>query len=387
MARHPQKRLTARGVLHAKPGRHADGGGLYLHVEESGARRWFLRVMVRGRRTDVGLGPADLVPLAEARELALVLRKVARAGGDPHAERDRHKRPSITFEEATREVWRTHVVPNNRNAKHVAQWLSTLERFAFAAIGDRPVAAIEQGEVLRVLAPIWTEVPETARRVKQRLHTVFDWTIAAGHRAAGNPVVGVTRGLPRQRDRAAHFRAMPWGEVPAFMVRLRAAPGMGALALRFAILTAARSGEVRGATWAEIPIDSAAWTVPASRMKSGREHRVPLSAAALAVLETVRPLAEGPQSLVFPSSRAGRALSQATLSAVLGRLKVPVTVHGFRSAFRDWCEETGNWPQAVKEAALAHVLRNKVERAYRRTDLFAKRRELMSAWAEYLGEM
>lgn len=380
---HPRNKLTAAAVRKLGPGMHADGNGLYLVVDASGARRWALRTVVHGRRREIGLGPVSLVGLAEAREEARRLRLVARQGGDPIAERDRGKRVSLTFEAAARKVHAEHVAPHNRNAKHVAQWLSTVETYAFPTMGKLPVHAVEQADVLRVLAPIWTEKPETARRVRQRLRTVLDWARTAGHREGVNPVEGVEKGLPKQRDRAAHHAALPWRELPDLMPRLEAAEGMGALALRFAILTAARSGEVRGSTWDEIDLDAKVWTIPAERMKAGRAHRVPLSDAALAVLEAAKGLATRSEALVFPSAKAGRPLSDMTLAAVLKRLGVPATVHGFRSTFRDWAEEATGFPHEVKEAALAHTLRDKVEAAYRRTDLFEKRRDMMQAWASH----
>jgi integrase len=330
-----------------------------------------------------GLGPVSLVGLAEAREKAQRLRKVAREGGDPIAERDRERRVSLTFEAAARKVHAEHVVPHNRNAKHVAQWLSTLETYAFPTMGKLPVHAVEEADVLRVLAPIWTDKPETGRRVRQRVRTVLDWARTAGHRDGVNPVEGVEKGLPRQRDRAAHHAALSWRELPDLMPRLEAAEDMGALALRFAILTGARSGEVRGATWDEFDLETKVWTVPAERIKAGRAHRVPLSDLALAVLHAAQRLATRAEALVFPSAKAGRPLSDMTLTAVLKRLKVPATVHGFRSTFRDWAEEATAFPHEVKEAALAHTLRNKVEAAYRRTDLFEKRRDMMDAWASF----
>ena len=220
--------------------------------------------------------------------------------------------------------------------------------------------------MLRVLAPIWTEVPETARRTMQRIRTVLDWAIAAGHRETANPVPGVEKGLPKQKARVEHHPALPWKELPALMERIAKEQGMGALALRFAILTAARSGEVRGATWAEIDLDAAVWTVPAARIKAGVEHRVPLSPAAIAMLRSVEGLSP---ELVFPSPRSTtEPLSDMTLLAVLRRLEVDAVPHGFRSTFRDWAEEATHYPFEVKEAALAHVVKNKTEAAYRRGD-------------------
>jgi integrase len=380
---HPHNRLTPPSVKNMGPGRHADGGGLYLEVDKTGARRWFLRTMVQGRRKDIGLGPVSLVSLSDAREEARRLRKTARAGGDPIAERDKDKRQSMTFEEAARIVWADNIAPNNRNAKHVAQWLSTLEAYTFPTMGKRPVHAVDQADILRALAPIWTEKPETARRVRQRLRAVLDWAYASGHREGVNPVEGVDKALPKQRDRAVHHAAFPWRELPDLVARIAAVDGMGALALRFAILTAARSGEVRGATWAELDMNAKVWTVPADRMKGGREHRVPLSDAAVDVLVAAKAMAGRSDELAFPSRQAARPLSDMTLAAVLKRLSVPVTVHGFRSTFRDWAEEATNFSHEVKEAALAHAIKNRVEAAYRRTDLFDKRTAMMDVWAAH----
>jgi integrase len=381
--RHPDKRLTAIAVRRLGPGRYADGNGLWLDVDDSGARRWFLRTLVHGRRRDIGLGGVSWVSLAEAREMALRLRKVAREGGDPIAVRDQGKRTSMSFAEAAQKVHAEHIAANNRNAKHVVQWLATLEKHAFPIIGAKPVHAVEQADILRVLAPIWTERPETARRVRQRLRTVLDWARTAGHREGINPVDGVEKGLARQRDKPKHFAALPWQELPGLMPRIASVKGMGAMALRFCILTAARSGEVRGATWEEIDLAGKVWTIPAGRMKAGITHRVPLSDDAIALLRIVQPLATQPQALLFPSQKAGTPLSDMTLAAVLKRLGVSVTVDGFRSSFRDWAEEATAFPHEVKEAALAHAVSSKVERAYRRTNLFEKRRTMMEAWASY----
>lgn len=383
--RHPDKRLTSPAVRTLGPGRYADGNGLYLEVTDNGARRWFLRTLVHGRRKDIGLGGVSYVTLAEAREAARKLRKVAREGGDPVLERDKGKVRTPTFEEAARTVHADIVIPNNRNAKHVAQWISTLETYAFPAMGKRPVHVVTSDDVLRVLAPIWTDKPETARRVRQRIRSVLDWARVkyAAEFTGPHPLDGIEKGLAKQRDKAAHHAALAWRDLPALMPRIAAVQGMGALALRFAILTVARSGEARGATWDEFDLEAGVWTVPAERMKAGAAHRVPLSAVALGVLREARALAIRPDALAFPSTRAGKPLSDMTLAAVLKRLEVPATVHGFRSSFRDWAEEATSFAHEVKEAALAHTLKNKVEAAYRRTDLFDKRRAMMDAWASH----
>jgi integrase len=371
---------TARVRQEKKPGRYADGNGLYLHVSDTGARWWVWRGSVYGKRIERGMGSARLIPLAEARETARQWRRLSKGGADPALERDKSKREPLTFEEAARRVWADQIKSQAKNPKHQKQWLKTLVDYAFPVIGSRPVHTVVQSDILRVLAPIWTEKHETARRVRQRIRTVLDWARTAGHFEGVNPVEGVEKGLPKQRDRVQHFRALPHAELPMLMQRLETVDGMGALALRFAILTAARSGEVRGAAWSEIDTEARVWAIPEERMKAQREHRVPLSDAALAVLDRVRGLSTG---LVFPSNRDHRPLSDMTLAAVLKRLNVPVTTHGFRSTFRDWCEEMTGFPREVKEAALAHTVRDKVEAAYRRSDLFDKRRDLMDQWGRF----
>jgi integrase len=382
---HPHKRLTASQVKSLKRGRYADGNGLYLVVDETGARRWVLRTIVHGRRRDIGLGGTSIVSLAEARERALELRKAARDGLDPVVERDRHKVFSPTFAEAARLVHMEQIKSIAKNGKHVHQWIRTLETYAFPVVGSLPVHTIQQSDILRILAPIWTEKPETARRVRQRVKAVMDWARAAGHREGVNPVEGIEKGLAPQRKRVKHFAALPWQELPHVWQKISTDTGMGAVALRFAILTACRSGEVRGAKWSEIDLENRVWSVPEERMKAGKAHRVPLSDAAIAILNKAK-LFRCASDLVFPSIKSGKALSDMTMSAVLRRQSLPVTVHGFRSTFRDWSEEATNFPHEVKEAALAHTVRNKAEAAYRRTDLFGKRRNLMAEWSAYVTQ-
>lgn len=371
-----------------KPGRYADGNGLYLHVSDSGARWWLWRGTIRGHkdekghtiRYERGIGSARTYSLAEAREIAREWRKLAREGIDPGQERDKVLRETLTFEAAARKVWKEQIEPHPGNEKHKAQWISTLATYAFPLIGNRPVHTITQSDILRILSPIWTERAETARRVKQRLRTVLDWARTAGYCEGVSPVEGVEKGLPKQRHKTEHLAALPYDQLPEVMKGLEQDERMGALALRFLILTAMRSGEVRGAAWSEIDFQSSTWIIPADRMKMGREHRVPLSGEALAVLEKVKGLSD---DLVFPSVKPGRQLSASYLFDVLEEVKPGFTVHGMRSTFRDWAEECTAFPHEVKEAALAHQVRNSVERAYRRTDLFEKRRELMAAWGRY----
>ena len=385
--RHPEKALTTVQVRSLKEaGRYADGNGLHLVVDPSGAKRWLLRIVVQGKRRDIGLGGVALVSLAEAREKALAYRKQAREGGDPLAERRKPKIIVPTFAEAVEQVHAGHKA-SWKNEKHAAQWLSTLRTYAFPHLGTRRVDQVDTPDVLRALAPIWLTKPETARRVRQRISTVLDWAKAAGHRIGDNPVEGVERGLPKQTERDEHHAALPYLEVPAFIARLRATgPGETArLAFEFLILTAARTGEVLGAEWREINEVEALWTVPASRMKAGREHRVPLSDRALAILNRARELS--PESvLIFPGRHSGKPMSNMVFLMTLRRMDVPITAHGFRSSFRDWAAEATNLPREVAEMALAHIIENKVEAAYRRGDLLQKRQEMMQMWAAHCGD-
>lgn len=383
LGRHPHHRLTAVAVRRRKPGKYADGNGLYLVVDDSGARRWILRTVVKGRRRDIGLGSVTLVGLAEARDEAVRLRRIARAGGDPVF--DRHRRQVPTFAETARQVHELHT-KTLRNARHRATWLSSLEADVFPVFGDRPVDQVDTADVLKALTPIWTSKAETARRVKQRVRTVLDWAKASGYREGDNPADAVSRALPKQQARVRHLPAMAYADVPAFLGTLRGAEAAPAvtLAFEFLLLTAVRTSEVLGARWTEIDQQVATWTVPAERIKAGREHRVPLTHAALAVIKRAGTLVDG-GPFVFPGRRQGRPLSNMALLMVLRRLgRTDITTHGFRSSFRDWAAEQTTVPRAVAEAALAHVIPDKVEAAYFRSDLFDQRRELMSSWATYV---
>ncbi len=376
-----RNQLTFQRVMREKkPGRHADGRGLYLVVSQHGSRWWQWRGTVNGRRREIGMGSVFTLSLADAREKAAEWHQIARTGGDPAQHRDRQHGSSTTFEEACRQVWADQVDGVARNDKHRKQWISSLETYAFPSLGSQPIATVTQADFLGVIAKIWTQKPETARRLKQRMKTVMDWARASGLFEGVNPLEGIEKALPKQRDRVRHFPAVPWRELPELMRRIEDVEGAGAIALRFLILTCSRSGEVRGATWSEIDLEAGIWTVPEARMKAGRVHRVPLAPAALALVEAMPRV----DDFIFASQRKGRPLSDMTLSAVLRRLKVNATVHGFRSSFRDWAEEAVSFPHEVKEAALAHSVRNRVEAAYRRTDLFEKRREMMLEWDRYL---
>ena len=383
--RHPHQRLTAVAVRRKKSGRYADGNGLYLIVDESGARRWILRTVVKGTRRDIGLGSVALVPLAEARDAAARLRRIARTGGDPLADQRRQHRQVPTFAEAARTVHELHT-KTLRNARHRATWLSSLEADIFPVFGDRPVDQVDTADVLKALTPIWTTKAETARRVKQRVRTVLDWAKASGYREGDNPADAITRALPKQRAQVRHLPALPYPDVPAFLEALRgaeAAPSVK-LAFEFLVLTAARTSEVLGARWDEIDQRAATWTVPGERIKAGREHRVPLASVALDVIKKAGEMADG-GPYVFPGRRSGKPLSDMALLMVLRRLeREDITAHGFRSSFRDWAAERTSVPRVVAEAALAHVIPYKVEAAYFRSDLFDRRRALMESWAAFV---
>ena len=382
-------RLTA-------PGLHFVGGvsGLALQISASGARSWVLRAMVGGKRRDMGLGGFPDVTLAGARGAAREARAKIKAGIDPIAE-GRAARSAlrasvaaaITFELASRQYIEAHE-PGWRNAKHAQQWRNTLETYANPVIGGVLVRDVALPQVLAVLEPIWREKTETASRLRGRIESVLDWATARGYRDGLNPArwrghLDTLLPAPRKVAKSDHHAALPVSELGAFMRALRNQEGMGARALEFAILTAARSGEVRGATWEEIERNAAVWKVPASRMKAGKEHRVPLSPAALALLRAVPRMAG--TDLVFPAPRGG-LLSDMTLTAVLRRMGVAAVPHGFRSSFRDWCSERTNYPREVAEMALAHSIGDKVEAAYRRGDLFDKRRKLMTEWAAFCAK-
>jgi integrase len=382
--RHPDRRLTAPHVKNAKPGRHADGNGLYLFVEPSGTKRWILRTVVAGRRRDIGLGSARLVPLADARLEAARLRRMARSGSDPLAERRRERRPMLTFKEAAKRVHET-LAPTFKNAKHSAQWLASLNAYVVPVCGAHPVDTIESGDILKALQPIWTTKAETARRVKQRIKVVLDWAKAAGYRAGENPVDGLTTVLTKVRLAEKHHAALPFADVPAFLQTIRAAETGESvkLAFEFLILTAARTGEVIGARWEELDLEAKTWIIPADRMKAGREHRVPLSARCLELLERAKQITDG-GPFVFPGRSPEASLSNMVFLMLLRRLDSDdITPHGFRSAFRDWAAERTSFPRTVCEAALAHVVKDKTEAAYFRSALFERRRKLMDNWTKF----
>ncbi len=376
---------AAKAKALSEPGMHNDGRGLYLRVAKGGSKGWILRITVDGRRRDIGLGGYPAVTLAKARQLADGHRLAVAEGRDPLAEKRRAK--MLTFAEASAKVHEANL-PRWKNEKHTAQWLSTLERYAFPTIGKMPVDRIERRDVLAILTPIWTAKPETARRTRQRIRTVLKWAMAhefVEHNAAGE---GIDGALPAMRRFKAHHRALPYAEIPAALETIDASPaGLAARAcMRFLILTAARSGEARGARWDEVDMDAATWTIPGERMKGGRQHVVPLSVAALAVLHEAAALRDD-SGLIFSSPRKrGRPLSDMSLTKCLRDcgLADRATVHGMRSAFRDWASERTNAPHAVMERALAHAVADAVEAAYSRSNLLERRRALMAEWGSFV---
>ena len=377
-----QGKLTVKKVRAInQPGLYGDGNTLYLRVAPGGSKQWVQRLTIHGKRRDIGLGGCSWVTLAEARDAAYANRRMARRGGDPLAIKRQPKVP--TFREAAQRTFEA-LRPRWRSEKVAANWMQKLERHALARLGDIPVDRIGREHVLAVLTPIWTTKPETGRKVRQNIRATLKWCQAHGFvqfNAAGEAIDGA---LPRMPAVKAHFRALPYAEIPEALeiVQTSGASPVAKLALKFLIFTATRSGEVRGATWTEIQSD--VWKIPGKRMKAGIEHRVPLSVPALQVLEQARALNDG-SALVFPSPiRRGRELSNMTLTKLLRDtgLANRATVHGFRSSFRDWCADTGK-AREVAEAALAHTVGG-VEGAYFRSDLFERRRRLMDAWVAFL---
>lgn len=375
-------KLTATAVKAAKePGRYGDGDGLWLVIGKRGGRSWIVRVQKDGRRRDIGLGSASKVPLKLARERATEVREKIERGIDPVAERA--KAAGIpTFSEAVKKVHAENA-PSWKNPKHAAQWINTLETYAVPTLGSRSVADVDAAGVRDCLATIWLEKPETARRLRQRINTVIDWAVGKGYREAGLALPVIDKALPKQRAKPKHHAALPYSGLPVFVGKLRESESMGRLALEAVILTAARSGEVRFMTWDELDLDGATWTVPAERMKAGREHVVPLSPQAVALFERMKPHRRDYTKLVFPGQKRGKPLSDMTLTKALRDMGLDVTAHGFRSTFRDWVAEQTSWPAELAEAALAHVINDKTIAAYQRGSMLEKRRELMAAWADY----
>lgn len=365
-----------------EPGRYSDGDGLFLEINGKGAASWILRVQNNGKRQDIGLGSAKSVSLKDARDAAFATRQKIAQGIDPVAERKQERQAIPTFREAAKLVHEEHEKAW-KNGKHQKQWLATLVTYAFPKLGALPVNEIEGPLIRDVLAPIWLAKPETARRVRQRICTVLDWAYAKGFRTTEAPMRSLSKGLPRQPKKDGHFAAMPYQKVPDFLGRLAERESVGRLALEALILTAARSGEIRGAKWSEIDLASSLWAIPAERMKMGRPHLVPLSPHAVAVFERAKNHKAGASDLVFPGQDVKKPLSDMTLLKILRDMDLGVTVHGFRSAFRDWVAEQTDYAGEIAETALAHTVSNKVEAAYRRTDFLDKRRLLMRDWSDF----
>ncbi|MEO0034113.1 MAG: hypothetical protein RLZZ501_136 [Pseudomonadota bacterium] len=395
MARGSNK-LTAVAVSKMKaPGRYADGGGLYLQVGPTGGKSWLFRFTRQGRAREMGLGPLSALSLAEAREKASEARKVLLAGADPLEAREAEKAKAeaedargMTFTECAEAFIAAHE-PTWRNPKHRQQWRNTLKTYAEPVFGGLSVAAVDLAMVMKVLEPIWREKPETASRLRGRVESVLDWAAVRGYRQGENPARwrGHLDKLLPARSKVAtveHHAALPYAEVAAFLADLRGRPALAARALEFVILTGARTSEALKSTWGEVDLAAAVWTIPGERMKAGREHRVPLSPQAVALLADLGKVREVGNEWVFPGTRPMRPLSQMALLMLLRRMeRGDLTAHGFRSTFRDWTAEQTAFPGEVAEAALAHVVGDKVEAAYRRGDLFDKRRRLMEAWADY----
>ena len=374
-------------------GYYGDGGGLFLQVSRYGTKSWVFRFKANGRLREMGLGSLDTYSLAEARERARNCRKLRDEGKDPIEERNAARlavkleaTKAITFEQCAER----HIAAHRagwRNGKHRDQWSSTLETYVNPIIGALPVQAIDTTLVMKAVEPIWNEKPETASRVRGRIEAILDWATARGFRAGENPARWrghLDKLLPKKTKvrRIEHHAALPYREIAAFVAELRPQEGIAARALEFAILTAARTGEVIGARWDELDLADRLWTVPAERMKADKEHRVPLSDAAIAILEDLQRTRHG--DYVFPGGRAGRPISNMAMTMTLRRMgRGELTVHGFRSSFRDWAAERTGFPAEVAEMALAHAVSDKVEAAYRRGDLFQKRRQLTDAWARY----
>lgn len=387
-------RLSAVAVRNqSKPGLYSDGGGLYLQVTTAGVKTWIYRFMLAGRRRDMGLGALHTVSLAEAREEARRCRHLVRQGIDPIEDRRATRLAAeaaavkaMTFTECAQAYIKAHE-SGWRNGKHIAQWTSTLTTYAYPIIGILPVTAVDTGLVMKVLEPIWATKTETASRVRGRMEAILDWATVRKYRTGENPArwkAHLDHLLPARGkvQKGGHHPALPYEEIAEFLKSLRAQEGIAPRALEFAILTAARTGEVIGAKWQEVDMKKGLWTIPADRMKSGKEHRVPLSKLALTLLKNMEKIRDG--DFVFPGGKARRPLSNMALLVTLRRMKrTDITVHGFRSTFRDWAAEQTNFSRELAEMALAHAVGDKVEAAYRRGDMFEKRVKLMKAWAEH----
>jgi integrase len=387
-------KLTALKVAKVEaPGYYGDGGGLFLQVSKYGSKNWTYRFRTSGRLREMGLGSVDTYSLAEARERARACRKLRDEGKDPIEERNAARlqakleaAKAMTFEQCAERYIAAHKA-GWRNPKHAAQWPSTLATYVNGIFGGLPVQAIDTALVMKAIEPIWNDKPETASRVRGRIESILDWAAARGYRQGENPARWrghLDKLLPKKTKvrPVEHHAALPYAEIVDFMGELRQQEGVAARALEFAILTAARTGEVIGARWDELDLAERLWTIPAERMKAGKEHRVPLSDKALTIVEQMAEMRHG--DFVFLGGRTGRPISNMAMTMTLRRMgRGDLTVHGFRSSFRDWAAERSTFPTEVAEMALAHTVSDKVEAAYRRGDLFQKRRQMMDAWARF----
>ncbi len=386
-------KLTQLQITRLKaPGLYGDGAGLWLNVTEGGSKSWVLRYTLAGKERRAGLGPFPEVSLAEAREAAVNFRRQIRNGQDPVEEKRKAKAAaqaeqakSVTFDWCAEKYIAAHK-PSWKNPKHGDQWTNTIATYVSPIMGSTAVDRIETAHIMRVLEPIWSTKAETASRVRGRIESILSWAAVRKFRSGENPARWkghLDSLLPARKKiaRVQHHPALPWQDMSAFMAELKQQAGVGALALQFTILTAARSGEVRGMTWDEVNLDDAVWIIPGERMKAGRDHRVPLSTHAKAILTTMEELKLGDTNVVFPGVRDRKPLSDMTLTAVLKRMeRTDITVHGFRSTFRDWAAEVTHYPREMAEMALAHTVSDQVEAAYRRGDMFEKRRKMMADW-------
>jgi integrase len=380
------KGIDQKGMYH-------DGGGLYLQVSAAGTKSWIYRFTLDGRAREMGLGPLNAISLAEARKRAAECRRMRHDGIDPiearGVQRDQKRLEgarSMTFDVCAEAYIEAHKA-SWKNGKHAEQWRGSLRNYASPVFGSSPVQAIDLALVMKALEPIWQTKSETASRLRGRIESVLDWATVRGYRKGENPArwrSHLDKLLPTRAkiQKVKHHPALPYAEIGAFMEALRGQEGIAARALEFLILTAARTGEIIGAQWDEVDLDERVWVIPEARMKAGREHRVPLSGPALAILQKMNEIRES--DFVFPGGRKGNPLSNMAMLAVLKRMgRDDLTAHGFRSTFRDWAAERTTFPREVVEMALAHTIENKVEGAYRRGDLVQKRRQLMEAWARF----
>jgi integrase len=387
-------KLTALAVDRAtERGYYSDGGGLYLCVGPRGTKSWIFRFREAGKLHDMGLGPLYTIGLAEARKRARQAREARLDGINPIAARKAARTAarldaakSMTFRQCAESYIRAHSA-GWKNPKHAAQWPATLGTYVYPVFGSLPVQAVDVGLVMKAIEPIWTTKPETAGRVRGRIESVLDWSTTRGYRQGENPArwrAHLENLLPKKSKvrRVEHHAALPYAEIAGFLAELRQQGGVAARALEFGILTCARTGEILGARWDEINLPDRLWVVPATRMKAAKEHRVPLSELATTIIEEMQAIRSG--DFVFPGGKAGRPLSDMSFLMLLRRMgRGDLTAHGFRSTFSDWCAEQTNTPSEVREMALAHAVGDKVEAAYRRGDLFEKRRQLAEAWANF----